>query len=162
MWVDLGIVRNLVPSLTGNLVYGGSALVDLNGLMSYHDSAKQDAIPGYSITSGSLWQAHVPNFSYVGGGLAWTSQGTHATATFSSTHWNYYSAQTSGVALGDVVSLSLDAKFPASNACTNLVFAHQDSGTLAKSFSAADGINTATCTTIIRLFSCIVIRTQRS
>ena len=79
----LGAIRDLTSDTTGVLTFDGVA--------------QQPAIPGYSITSGSLWQTHVPTFAYVAGGLAWTSLGTHATATFSSTHWNYYASQTTEI-----------------------------------------------------------------
>ena len=44
-------VKALTPSITGSLVYGTSALVDLNYLLNQYDQGKQDVlIPGSNIS----------------------------------------------------------------------------------------------------------------
>jgi len=96
---------------------------------------KQDNIKDYLPYDAYILQpTSTPSFQSGGTGTAWqyNSQGAYAEALFNSTPYNYTYPVPSDMDVGDIVTVSMDVKFPASGSVSNIIIAIQDVAFVAK------------------------------
>ncbi len=143
---SMGTVKNLVPSITGSLVYGTSALVDLNGLMYYHDAAKQDAIVG--LTQGTVPPITVwgpSHFGTVAFSHNWTNATTHSVLVSRGPPSGYDLYESITNKQGIQYKIEVDVKLVGSATTWCMGFQNPNVG---QTWTTAHGLNTSTYTTV--------------
>ena len=119
----------MIPSVNGSITYAGHQLVNINDLATAnyltttaagttyatltHLGYKQDAIPGYSTTIGSIvyGPTNAPVLPHIMAGNWWTYQTSAAYATINFAHtpvpsFDMYLSTASGISTGDTVTVS--------------------------------------------------------
>ena len=144
---SMGTVKNLVPSITGSLVYGTTALVDINGLMYHHDAQKQDVVVGLSqgtIPPQTVWGPS--HFGTVAFSWNWTNATTHSVLVSRGPPSGYDLYQPITNKQGVQYKIEVDVKLVGTSTTWSMGFQNPNVGQTWT--AAANGLNTSTFTTV--------------